>query len=73
MSIPRRNITARVVPLESPEASDSRMGGTVDERVAAVAELTLQAWRLAGRPFPKYTRATMPIVRGTLRDHRGSL
>jgi hypothetical protein len=38
------------------------MGGTVDERVAAVTALTLEAWRLSGRPLPSYTRATMPVV-----------
>lgn len=42
------------------------MGGTVDERVAAVAVLTEEAWTLAKRPFPTYTRATMPVVVTTL-------
>lgn len=65
----RPNVTARVVPLTSREAGDPRMGGTIEERVAAVAELTLEAWRLAGRPLPEYTRATMPIVVSTLKDH----
>lgn len=45
------------------------MEGTVDERVAAVAELTLEAWLLAGKPFPVYTRATMPVVVMTLAEH----
>lgn len=49
------------------------MGGTVEERVNAVAVLTETAWKLAGRPFPQYKRATMPVVRATLRDHAGSL
>jgi hypothetical protein len=44
------------------------MGGTVDERVAAVTALTLEAWRLARRPFPSYTRETMPVAMTTLRD-----
>ena len=65
----RSKMTARVVSLRSAEAGDSRMGGTPDERVAAVAELTLEAWRLAGLPLPSYTRATMPVVLATLRDH----
>lgn len=59
-------MTARVVPLTSREAGDPRMGGTVDERVAAVAVLTELAWTLAKRPFPTYTRATMPVVMTTL-------
>ena len=49
------------------------MGGTVDERVAAVAELTLHAWVLAGRALPQYTRASMPVHHATLADHPGSL
>jgi hypothetical protein len=65
-------MTARVVPLSSPEAGDSRMGGTVKERLAAVAQLTAEAWRLSGRPLPTYTRATMPIVVSTLKDQLGS-
>jgi hypothetical protein len=48
------------------------MGGTVEDRLAAVAQLTAEAWRLSGRPLPTYTRATMPIVIGTLRDVSGS-
>jgi hypothetical protein len=55
-------MTARVVPLLSREAGDSRTGGTLGERLAAVAALTAEAWRLSGRPLPRYTRATMPIV-----------
>lgn len=62
-------MTARVVPLRSDEAGDMRMGGTPDARVAAVAELTLEAWRLAGREFPRYTRQTIPVVVASLRDH----
>lgn len=65
----RARMTARVVPLTSAEAGDSRTGGTLDQRVAAVADLTAEAWRLAGRPLPTYTRATMPVVLATLREH----
>ena len=66
-------MTARVVPLTSAEADDARMAGTPEERVAAVTELTAEAWRLAGRAFPHYSRETMPIVLGTLKDHAESL
>ena len=59
-------MTARVVPLGSSEAGDPRMGGTVDERVAAVAILTEHAWALAGRAFPSYSRAEMPVLLTTL-------
>lgn len=68
----RRRMTAPVVPQGSAEAGDSRMGGSAIERVAAVTTLTLESWRLSGRPFPAYTRATMPAVRATLADHRDS-
>jgi hypothetical protein len=69
MSADRRHITARVVSLTSDEASDPRMGGSIDERVAAVAVLSAEAWRLAGRPLPTYTRQTMPVRMRALRDH----
>ena len=65
-------MTARVVPLSSPEAGDARMGGTAEQRLEAVAELTAETWRLAGRPLPTYTRGTMPVVVTTLKDHPGS-
>jgi hypothetical protein len=48
------------------------MGGTVEERLAAVEALTAEAWRLAGRRLPDYTRTTMPIVVATLKDHARS-
>lgn len=66
-------MTLRVVPLASPEASDPRMGGTVEDRVAAVAELSAEGWRLSGRALPTYGRSTMPVVLTSLKDHRGSL
>lgn len=69
MAKDRSNMSARVVPLASREAGDPRMGGTIAQRVAAVTELTLEAWRLSGRPLPTYTRATMPIVVRSLKDH----
>jgi hypothetical protein len=69
MSADRRHMTARVVPLTSDEASDPRMGGSIDERVAAVAVLSAEAWRLAGRPLPTYSRQTMPVRIRALRDH----
>lgn len=65
-------MTARIVSLTSPEADDSRMAGTPEQRLAAVTALTAEAWRLAGRPLPTYTRATMPIRLATLKDHPGS-
>lgn len=60
-------MTARVVPLDSAEAAEARVGGTVAERVALVAELSRLLWARTGRPLPTYSRATMPIVLTTLR------
>jgi hypothetical protein len=72
MPAKRRNMSARVVPLTSAEAGDPRMGGTVDERVAAVDVLTREAWALSGRPFPSYTRSTMPVAVSTLLRHESA-
>jgi len=47
------------------------MGGTLEERLDAVTALTIEAWRLSGRRLPGYTRATMPVVLATLKDHLG--
>ena len=65
----RSRMTIRVVPLSSPEAGDPRTGGTLVERLAAVTALTAEAWRLSGRPLPRYTRATMPIVVASRQAH----
>jgi hypothetical protein len=62
-------MTVRVVHTGSREAGDARVDGTVAERVAAVAELTASTWRPSKRPFPMYTRATMPIAVSTLSEH----
>ena len=61
-------MTVRIVPLRSNEAADGRVGGTVDERLALVTELSRHAWELSGRPFPSYTRSTIPIRVTTLAD-----
>ena len=57
----RGNMTVRVVPLQSPEAGDARVGGTVAERIALVAALSESHWELTRRPRPRYDRATMPV------------
>lgn len=62
--MPRRDrsqMTARVVALESQEAGDGRVGGTADERLALVSELSRRMWALTGTPTPVYSRATMPV------------
>ena len=62
----RRKIEARVVPLTSRAAGEARVGGTVAERVALVAELSEMLWAHTGRPHASYTRATMPVSITTL-------
>jgi hypothetical protein len=64
----RRMMTARVVPLYSEEAGDARVGGTVAERLALVGELSRRMWALTKRPWPSYTRQSMPVKVTTLAD-----
>lgn len=61
-------MTARVVPLRSDEAGDARVTGTVAERLALVDEMSRRMWALTKRPFPSYTRSTMPVKVTTLAD-----
>jgi hypothetical protein len=61
-------MTARVVPLRSDEASDNRVAGTAEERLAILADLSRRTWALTRRPVPEYTRATMPVRLATLAD-----
>jgi hypothetical protein len=61
MSQKRREMTVRVVPLQSAAAGDGRVGGTADERLKLLEELSRQMWIQTGRPFPTYTRAEMPV------------
>jgi hypothetical protein len=61
-------MTARVVPLHSDEAGDARVGGTPEERLALLAELSRRMWALTQRPLPSYTRETMPVRLSTLSE-----
>ena len=63
-------MTARVVPLTSDAAGDARVGGSVAERLALIAELSHRAWSLTKRPLPSYTRRTMPVRLTTLADQK---
>jgi hypothetical protein len=62
----RSKMTVRIVDLGSAEADETRTGGTVAERLAAVAQLTDLGWALAKLPLPEYSRQTMPVVVTTL-------
>lgn len=64
----RSQMTARVVPLESDEAGDSRVPGSPSERLAILAELSRRMWELTKQPFPTYSRKDMPVRLTTLRD-----
>ena len=69
--MPRDDLTYRVVPLVSPAAADSRLGADAAERLRMLAELSHMAWVESGRPFPRYTRATMPVRLSTLAEQGG--
>lgn len=45
---------------EEPRADLSAVT-TAEERLAMVAQLTMRMWELTGRPWPNYTRATIPV------------
>ncbi len=66
MRTDRSRLTARVVPLRSDEASDARVGGTAEERITLLRELSLRMWELSKRPLPSYSRSTMPAKLTTL-------
>ena len=59
-------MTARVVPLRSDEASDGRVEASAAERVALVGELSRRMWELSKRPFPSYSRSSIPARLTTL-------
>lgn len=61
-------MTVRIVPLRSPAAGDGRVGGTADERLGLLRDLSARMWKLTGRPVPEYTRKTMPVKRSTLAE-----
>jgi hypothetical protein len=59
-------MTARVVLLDSDEAADARVAGSPSERLAILADLTRRMWELSKRPYPSYSRATIPARITTL-------
>lgn len=61
MTEPRPDITIKVVPMHSDAASDPRVGGTAEARLAMVTELTLLGWELSGKPMPTFARENMPM------------
>lgn len=71
MSKPRRHLTVRVVPLESREAAEATVGGTMAERLALVARLSEMSWALTGLPLPTHTRAATPVMVAALDTQTG--
>ena len=61
-------MTARIVPLRSREAGEPPCPPTVPERIALLTLLSREAWELAGRPMPSYTRRTMPVAVTSLHE-----
>lgn len=56
----RRGWPVRIFRL-GDEPPDDLSSTTAEERIALVAELSARTWELAGRTFPTYTRAAMPV------------
>ena len=67
----RREITCRVIALESADARDARLGSTAAERLEMLAELSRLAWAASGRTLTQYERRNMPIRLSALRDQGG--
>jgi hypothetical protein len=62
MTSDRRDMTARIVPLRSREASEPPCPPGLSGRIALVTRLSREMWALTGRPLPSYSRATMPVI-----------
>lgn len=63
----RRVVSARVVALQSPEASEPPRPATVAERLALLATLSRQTWMLTGQPLPCEPRTQMRVTFRALR------
>ena len=51
-------------------SEDLRSSTTVDERLAMMWPLALEAWSLTGQPVPVLPRAQWPVRRATRRGER---
>jgi hypothetical protein len=58
----------RVGALQDPVEDDLSATTTLQERLAMVWRLTLDAWASSGRPIPSYSRSDMPGRVTVLRD-----
>lgn len=61
MPRPRRDMTFRRSDLRSADAADSRVAGTIAQRLALVRTLSLAAWANSRKPLPSYDRSRIPV------------
>ena len=54
-------MTFRRSDLRSADAAESRVAGTITERLALVPTLSLAAWANGRKPLPSYERSRMPV------------
>jgi hypothetical protein len=64
----RSNWPIRRASLDDDGREELCAATTPEERVAMMDALAQEAWRIAGIPFPTYTRENTPIRRTTLAD-----
>lgn len=57
----RRNWPLRAYTLGDEPSDNLSATTTAEERLAMMWPLAVEAWRLAGRPMPNYTRESMPV------------
>jgi len=65
----RRVVSARVVSLQSPEASEPPRPAGIPERLALLATLSTQSWLLTGQSLPSEARPNMRVAFRPLRGH----
>ena len=59
---------ARVVPIQSPEASEPPRPEEISERLALLAALSTQSWLLTGQSLPSRDGARMAVTFKPLRE-----
>ncbi len=57
----RRNWPVRKYELGKEPGDDLSGSTTAEERLAMMWPLALEAWLLAGRPLPEFSRSEMPV------------
>lgn len=57
----RRDWPVRKYDLGKEPGDDLSATTTAEERLAMMWPLAIEAWKVAGRPIPDYSRAEMPI------------